>query len=68
MESDSKNEGEKQTKTSNSISDDRDVSEPYGIRCRSIDLNQINRFLITCEFGYVFPCGIFLWIVFLLFR
>ena len=68
MESDSKNEGEKQTKTSNSISDDRDVPEPDGFRCRSIDLNQINRFLIRCEFGYVLPCSIFLWIVFLLFR
>jgi hypothetical protein len=68
MESDSKNEAEKQTKISNTISDDRDVPEPNGVRCRSVDLNRINRFLVTCEFGYVLPCSIFLWIIFLFFR
>jgi hypothetical protein len=68
MEGDSKNEGDKQTKTSNSISDDRNVHESSRIRCRSANLDQVNRFLIFCEFGYVLPCSIFLWIIFLLFR
>jgi len=68
MESDSKNEGDKQTKTSNPISDDRHVPESPSFRCGSIDLNRIDRFLITCEFGFVLPGGILLWTLFLLFR
>jgi hypothetical protein len=67
MEGDSKNEGEKQTKNSNTISDDSDVSEHPRVRCRSANLDQVNRFLILCEFGYVLPCGIILWTLFLIF-
>ncbi len=60
------NEGKKE-KTSNSISNDSDVSEPSRVRRSSIDSDRFNRILLECEFGYVLPCGIILWTLFLLF-
>lgn len=68
MDSDSKNEKGNKTKISNIISDGRDVPEPDGFRCGTIDLDTFNRFLIRCEFGYVLPCSVLFWIIFLLFR
>lgn len=62
----SNNEGKKE-KTSNSVSNDSDVSEPSRLRCSSDDANRFNRFLMECEFGYVLPCGIILWTLFLIF-
>jgi len=62
----SSNEGKKE-KTSNSISNDSDVSEPARVRRSSIDSDRFNRILLECEFGYVLPCGIILWTLFLLF-
>jgi hypothetical protein len=61
------NEQGKQKKVSNSVSDDRDVSEPFRIRRGSIDVDRFNRILLECEFGYVLPCGIILWTLFLIF-
>lgn len=60
-----KDEERSQTKNLNIVSDDGDFSEPSRFRYRSIDIDSLNRFLVRCEFGYVFPCGIFLWIIFL---
>lgn len=60
------NEQGKQKEVSNSISDDRDVSEPTRFRRSSIDVDGFNRILLEREFGYVLPCGIFLWTLFLL--
>ena len=62
----SSDEGKKE-KTSNSISNDSDVSEPARVRRSSIDSDRFNRILLECEFGYVLPCGIILWTLFLLF-
>ena len=61
------NEQGKQKEVSNSISDDRDVSEPSRIRRSSIDVDRFNRILLECELGYVLPCGIVLWTLFLIF-
>lgn len=61
------NEQGKQKEVSNSVSDDRDVSEPLRIRRSSIDADQIDRILLECELGYVLPCGIILWTIFLIF-
>lgn len=61
------NEKRKKTKTSNSISDDSNVSEPFRVRRNSDNVDEIDRFLLECEFGYVLPCGIILWTIFLLF-
>ena len=47
------NEEDKQTSPSDRISNYRDVSKPTRIRRDSIDFNQINRFLIKCEFGII---------------
>ena len=51
-----------------SLSDDSDVPEPDGFRCSAVDIDRIDRFFIACEFGYVLPCGIILWSLFLFFR
>ena len=61
------NEQGKQKEVSNSISDDRDVSEPARIRRSSIDVDRFNRILLECELGYVLPFGIVLWTLFLIF-
>jgi len=61
------NEQGKQKEVSNSISDDRDVSEPSRIRRSSIDVDRFNRILLECELGYVLPFGIVLWTLFLIF-
>ncbi len=57
----------KKTKTSNTLLDDRNVSESIWIRRYSIELNQINRFLLESQFRYVLPGGILFWSLFLLF-
>lgn len=51
-----------------SLSDDSDVPEPDGFRCSPADTDRIDRFFIACEFGYVLPCSIILWSLFLFFR
>jgi len=61
------NEQGKKEKTSNSISNDSDVSEPARFRRGSNDANRFDRILMECEFGYVLPCGIILWTLFLVF-
>lgn len=60
------NEKDKKIAASDSISNYRNVPEPSRIRRDSTDFDQINRYLIKCEFGIVLPCSILLWIVFLL--
>ena len=50
------NEENKQTATSDRISNYRDVSKSSRIRRDSIDFNQTNRLLIKCEFGIILPC------------
>jgi hypothetical protein len=62
------NEEDKQTATSDSISNDSDVSEPFRFRRSSTDFDKINRFLIKCEFGIILPCSLIFWIIFLLLR
>ena len=62
----SNNEQGKKEKTSNSIFNDSDVSEPARFRRGTIDADRFDRILLDCEFGYVLPCGIFLWTLFLL--
>lgn len=56
-----------QEKNIHNLSNDGDVSKPNGVRRSTIDPDQINRFLVECQFGFIFPCSIFLWIIFLLF-
>lgn len=78
MESDSRNEqeltkdqndGEPESgKMGNTISYFRDIFQPIWIRRNSIDINQIDRFLIWSQFGFVFPCGIMFWVIFLIIR
>jgi hypothetical protein len=63
----SENEGDKQKETGDTIPDDRNVSKSIRIRRSAISVDQINRFLMECEFGYVLPCGILFWIIFLIF-
>lgn len=57
-----------ESKISNSISDVSDVSESFWLRRDSDYVNQINRFLLWSQFGFVLPCGILLWVVFFIFR
>jgi hypothetical protein len=62
------NEEDKQTATSDSISNYRDVLKSPRIRRDSVDFDRINRFLIKCEFGIILPCSLIFWIIFLLLR
>ena len=73
MDSDSSDEKDIQeikgeSRLSDSLSDDSDVYESARLRCSTVDIDRVNRFFIACEFGYVFPCGIILWALFLFFR
>jgi hypothetical protein len=63
----SENEGDKQKEAGDTIPDDRNVSKSIRVRRGSIGTDQINRFLVECEFGYVLPCGILLWTLFFIF-
>jgi hypothetical protein len=54
-------------KTSNSIPNVRDVLQSVWFRRDADIVNQINRFLLWSQFGFVLPCGILLWIILLIF-
>jgi len=49
------------------FSNDSNVRKPIRIRRYSVDADQLNRFLVESQLCIVLPCGIILWIVFLLF-
>jgi hypothetical protein len=55
------------TKTSNSIPNVRNVLQSVWVRRDSDPVDQINRFLLWSQFGFVLPCGLLLWIILLIF-
>ncbi len=62
-----RNDTKEKRQISNDLLNGWDVSEPIWIRCDSNNVDRIDRKLLECELGYVLPCGIILWIIFLLF-
>lgn len=54
-------------KISNNVPDDGNVLQPVWFRRDTNHANQINRLLLWCQFGFVLPCGILLWILLLIF-
>ena len=73
MDSDSsdtknKKQPKRKNRLADSLSDDSDVPEPHGLRRSAADFDRVNRFFIACEFGYVFPCSVILWTLFLFLR
>lgn len=79
MESDSKNDRNEltqeqkevepeQEEVSNNFLSFRDFFQSIRIRCNSIDINQVDRFLIWCQLGIVFPCGLLFWFIFFIIR
>jgi len=62
-----KNTGNEQKKIIHNVPDGRNVLQSIWIRRNSITTDQINRILWESELGFVFPCGILLWTLFLIF-
>jgi len=58
-----KNEEHSKAKISDRISTFRDVFFTPRIRRSPVHFDKIDRFLIWCEFGIIFPCGILLWTI-----
>ena len=63
-----KNDNRKKAKASDPISNAGNVLQSIWLRRNSIDSNEVNRILATCEFGFVLPCGFLFWILFLILR
>jgi hypothetical protein len=55
------------TKTSNIVSNDGDVLQSVRVRRDTNNVNEFNRFLLRSQFSFVLPCGILLWVIFLIF-
>lgn len=54
-------------KTINNIPDGGNVLQSIWIRRDSITIDQVNRILWESELGFVLPCGILFWALFLIF-
>jgi hypothetical protein len=54
-------------KISNFKSNVGDVFQPLWVRRYSDNVDEINWFILRSQFSFVLPCGILLWIIFLLF-
>ena len=67
MDSDTSEIKNDKAEVSNIIPDAWNVFQPFWLRRHSTIIDKVDRILLRSEFGFVLPCGILFWIIFLLF-
>lgn len=67
MDVDANSKNGKEKKNSNNVSANSPISESDGFRCSSDFPDQLDRFVLQCQFGFVLPIGVFLWTLLFLF-